>query len=136
MSTRVRAILGAAAVADPRAKDPKGCQVSELFAVLGQPHTLRLLHAFQESGGSPRRFTDLQRALKLSPKTLAQRLRTLVEAGFISRHAYNEIPPRVEYRPTAKTGELSDLFDALDQWSKRNSLTAVREVATVGKARA
>ncbi|HEY6237625.1 MAG TPA: helix-turn-helix domain-containing protein [Thermoplasmata archaeon] len=128
--------MGAAAVANPRAKEPRGCEVTELFAVLGQPHTLRILHAFQESGGSPLRFTDLQRALKLSPKTLAQRLRTLVEAGFLSRHAYNEIPPRVEYGPTSKTGELSELFDSLDRWSKRNSLTAVREVATVGKARA
>ncbi|MCI4354188.1 MAG: helix-turn-helix transcriptional regulator [Thermoplasmata archaeon] len=110
-----------------------GCQVEELFVMLGRPHMLKILHTFEESDGAPLRFNELQGRLKISPKTLAQRLRTLVEAGFLARRAYNEIPPRVEYQPTAKVSELADLFHALEQWSRRNNLHAVAMVSTVGR---
>ena len=110
-----------------------GCQVTELFAVLGQPYTLDILYAFEASGGGPLRFTQLESRLGLSPKTLASRLRTLVEAGFLARRAYNEVPPRVEYMPTAKTTELGDLFRALGRWAERNSVHEVPMVATIGR---
>jgi len=110
-----------------------GCQVSELFAVLGRPHMLQILHTFQESGGGPLRFGELQSRLKISPKTLSARLRTLVEGGFLIRRAYNEIPPRVEYQPSAKTEELSALFEALDRWAQRNTVHQVPMVSVVGR---
>ena len=119
--------------AEPNDRGEVGCPVSELFAMLGQPHMLRILHAFQEGRGGPIRFTDLERRLALSPKTLSVRLRTLVEAGFVSRRAFNEIPPRVEYAPTPKTAELKELFGALDRWAGRNTLTAVPQITTLGK---
>ncbi|HTT14716.1 MAG TPA: helix-turn-helix domain-containing protein [Thermoplasmata archaeon] len=101
--------------------------------MLGQPHVLELLHAFDGSNGRPIRFKELESRLRISPKTLSQRLRTLVEAGFLSRTAYNEIPPRVEYLPTAKAKELGPLFDVLDRWARRNRLTAVPSVSVVGR---
>lgn len=112
-----------------------GCPLGELFALLGQPHTLGIIHAFDSSNGRPIRFRELERTLQMPPKTLAHRLKVLVEAGFLVRHAYNEIPPRVEYEPTAKIRELGPVFRALDQWSKRNNLTAVPVVSTVGRVR-
>lgn len=117
----------------PEAEATGGCQVAELFAVLGRPHMLRILHVFEEAQGAPIRFTELQSRLKISPKTLSQRLRTLVEAGFLARRAFNEIPPRVEYQPTAKTQELGELFRALDWWSSRNTLHPVPMVSVVGR---
>jgi DNA-binding HxlR family transcriptional regulator len=110
-----------------------GCQVAELFSVLGRPHMLEILHAFEESKGVPIRFGELQSRLKISPKTLSHRLRMLVEAGFLARQAFNEIPPRVEYQPTAKTGELGELFRALDRWSERNTLHPVPMVSVLGR---
>jgi DNA-binding HxlR family transcriptional regulator len=110
-----------------------GCQVSELFAVLGRPHMLRILHAFKESGGGPLRFNELQSRLGISPKTLSSRLRTLVEGGFLTRRAYNAIPPRVEYQPSTKTEELADLFEALDHWAQRNTVHQVPMVSVVGR---
>ena len=94
---------------------------------------LRILHAFKESGGAPLRFNELQNRLGISPKTLSSRLRTLVEAGFLTRRAYNEIPPRVEYQPSTKTEELADLFEALDHWAQRNTVHQVRMVSVVGR---
>jgi len=94
---------------------------------------LEILHAFKQSQGAPLRFNELQSRLGISPKTLASRLRTLVEGGFLARRAYNEIPPRVEYQPTAKTEELSELFRALDRWAERNSVHEVPMVSVVGR---
>lgn len=116
--------------ADPQ---HRGCPVGELFAMLGQPHMLGLLHAFDASGDRPIRFRDLQARLQISPKTLSQRLHTLVAAGLLSRTAYNEIPPRVEYAPTAKTKELAPLFDVLEEWARRHELKAVPTVSVVGR---
>jgi len=79
------------------------------------------------------RFGELERTLHLAPKTLSQRLRALVEKGFLVRHAYNEIPPRVEYEPTRKVSELTTVFRALDKWARSNTLTAIPVVSTVGR---
>jgi DNA-binding HxlR family transcriptional regulator len=117
----------------PPPKADTGCEVTELFAMLGRPHMLRILHAFEESQGHPIRFTQLQRRLALSPKTLTQRLRMLVEAGFVARRSYHEIPPRVEYAPTEKTAELREIFAALEGWSRRHSLKAVPMISVVGR---
>jgi DNA-binding HxlR family transcriptional regulator len=120
----------------PPAPAHSGCQVTELFTLLGQPHMLDILHAFREVDSAPLRFNELQSRLRLSPKTLALRLRTLVEAGFLARTAYNQIPPKVEYQPTSKTDELGAIFQVLEGWSERHTMKAVATVATVGRSTA
>ncbi|MCI4321302.1 MAG: helix-turn-helix transcriptional regulator [Thermoplasmata archaeon] len=120
----------------PSARGSGGCHVAELFSVLGRPRMLDILHAFAESGGAPIRFGQLQTRLGISPKTLSDRLKTLVDMGFLARQAFSEIPPRVEYHPTAKTAELGELFRALEGWSTRNSLHPVPMVSTVGRVSA
>jgi DNA-binding HxlR family transcriptional regulator len=110
-----------------------GCRLGELLTMLGQPHTLEILHTFQAAGDTPVRFGELEKRLHLSPRTLSDRLRSLVEAGFLVRNAYREIPPRVEYRGTRKTAQLQEIFLALESWAKANSLTQVPMVASVGR---
>ena len=51
-----------------------------------------------------------------SSKTLAIRLKELERSGILNRQAYNEIPPRVEYRLTAKGQELTESIVGLLQW--------------------
>ena len=109
----------------------RGCAVGDLFAMLGQPHMLSLLHLFA-SAPAPLRFTELQSRLDIPPKTLSARLRALVQGGFLARHAHSEIPPRVEYEPTTKVRELMPLFEALEAWATRNSLTATTVVSMIG----
>jgi DNA-binding HxlR family transcriptional regulator len=110
-----------------------GCDVAEVFQLLGQSHVLRILHTLVENRGKPMRFSELEGRLGISPKTLSARLRTLVEAGFLTRRAYNEIPPRVEYEATSKALELGELFPIVSRWAKQNTITAVPVVSTVGR---
>ena len=59
--------------------------------------------------GGPVRYTDLQRQIPgISQRMLTRTLRQLTEDGLISRTAYAEVPPRVEYA-------LAPLGDGLKQ---------------------
>jgi DNA-binding HxlR family transcriptional regulator len=103
---------------------PKGCQLSDLFRLLGEPHVLDILHLFLREGGTLR-FTAVQARLGMSPNTLTERLKRLVAAGLLTRTAFSEIPPRVEYEATAKARELGTVFDELTHWARRNALEPV-----------
>lgn len=55
----------------------------------------------------PVRYIKFRRSMKeFSSKTLAIRLKQLEKIMILERKAYNEIPPRVEYRLTSKGQEL------------------------------
>ena len=66
------------------------------------------------------RYKQFRQALKgISSKTLAYRLKELEKAGVLERHSYNEIPPRVEYKLTAKGQELVESIINLLQWMRK-----------------
>jgi DNA-binding HxlR family transcriptional regulator len=60
----------------------------------------------------------------ISSKTLAHRLQELEKGGILERRSYNEIPPRVEYRLTAKGQELVESIINLLQWMRKWSTVA------------
>ncbi len=63
------------------------------------------------------RYLKFKKTMKgFSSKTLATRLKELERSGILNRQAYNEIPPRVEYRLTAKGQELTESIVGLLQW--------------------
>jgi len=66
------------------------------------------------------RYLKFRNTMKgFSSKTLAIRLKELERNGILHRQAYNEIPPRVEYRLTTKGQELTEsIFDLL-QWMRK-----------------
>jgi len=66
------------------------------------------------------RYKKFRETLKgISSKTLAYRLHELEKGGILERHSYNEIPPRVEYRLTAKGQELVGSIIDLLQWMRK-----------------
>jgi DNA-binding HxlR family transcriptional regulator len=68
----------------------------------------------------PVRYLKFKQTLKgMSSKTLAARLKDLQKSGISERRAYNEIPPRVEYRLTKKGQELVESVINLLQWMKK-----------------
>jgi DNA-binding HxlR family transcriptional regulator len=68
----------------------------------------------------PVRYIKFRRSMKgFSSKTLAIRLKQLEKNGILERKAYNEIPPRVEYRLTSKGQELVESVIGLLQWMRK-----------------
>ena len=75
---------------------------------------------------NPVRYKQFRQALNgISSKTLAYRLKELEKAGVLERHSFNEIPPRVEYRLTAKGQELVESIINLLQWMRKWSAIPV-----------
>ena len=73
----------------------------------------------------PERYKKFRETLKgISSKTLAHRLQELEKGGILERYSYNEIPPRVEYRLTAKGQELVESIINLLQWMRKWSTVA------------
>ncbi|HXT85160.1 MAG TPA: helix-turn-helix domain-containing protein [Verrucomicrobiae bacterium] len=54
-----------------------------------------------------------------SSKTLAKRLKELEKSEILSRQAFNEIPPRVEYKLTKKGQWLTESMINLLQWMRK-----------------
>ena len=68
----------------------------------------------------PIRYKQFRQTLKeTSSRTLATRLKELQKSGVLERIAYNEIPPRVEYKLTNKGQELVESIIDLLQWMKK-----------------
>lgn len=68
----------------------------------------------------PVRHKQFRQSLNgLSSKTLASRLKELQQSGILERRAYNEIPPRVEYRLTEKGQELIESVMSLFHWMRK-----------------
>jgi DNA-binding HxlR family transcriptional regulator len=66
------------------------------------------------------RYKQFKKTLKgISSKTLASHLKELEKGGILERRAYNEIPPRMEYRLTGKGQELVESVMGLLQWMKK-----------------
>lgn len=75
-----------------------------------------LLIAVVEAG--PLRYTDLQRQVPgISQRMLTLTLRQLHEDGLITRTAYAEVPPRVEYSLTPLGRGLHEIVTSLIGWA-------------------
>jgi DNA-binding HxlR family transcriptional regulator len=81
--------------------------------VIGQKWTVLIV---RDLLAGPRRFTQIQRSLGADPKVVATRLRALTAEGIVSRAAYAEVPPRVEYSLTRRGRALEPVVDALRRW--------------------
>ena len=90
--------------------------VADLLDLLGTTHTMAVLSAFAFADGSLR-FSDLETDLDIAPNTLSTRLQELTAAGLLDRESFDEVPPRVEYTPTAKAESLFPVFANLHHWA-------------------
>lgn len=93
------------------------CPVLATAHIVSGKWTLLML---RDLGEGPRRFSELQRSLAgISPRTLSIRLRGLEEEGIVERREFAEMPPRVEYRLTAKGAALAPIVDAMRDYGSR-----------------
>jgi len=106
-----------------------GCPVAagshpaaDFFSLLGRAHAMRVLALLATSDRDVWRFGEIEEELGVAPNTLSERLSELVEAGLLTRTAYAEIPPRVEYGATERARELDPVFRELRDWMRRHGL--------------
>jgi len=66
-----------------------------------------------------RRFEGLRSNLGISRKVLSERLELLVQRGILERRAYQDRPPRFEYRLTPMGVDLFPVLMALSRWGNR-----------------
>ncbi|QYX82807.1 helix-turn-helix transcriptional regulator [Streptomyces akebiae] len=94
------------------------CPIARFLTVLDGPWATLIV---RELLTGPKRFTELRAALPgISPKTLSSRLRRFVLIGLVTRTAYPEVPPRVEYRLTPAGTRLQVVFDAMAAWAEQD----------------
>jgi len=88
-------------------------EVARAADLLGRRWMLAILWAAAEEGAV--RFNEFKQALEgIPPRTLAQRLAELEEAGVLERRVLGDSrPPRVEYRLTEAGRKLRVLVDAM-----------------------
>jgi DNA-binding HxlR family transcriptional regulator len=87
-------------------------EVARAADLLGRRWVLAIVYT---AHGGAIRFNEFKRSLDgIPPRTLAQRLQDLEEAGILERRVIDDRPPRVEYRLTDAGRRLRALVRALD----------------------
>lgn len=97
--------------------DPK-CPVARTLDIIGERWTILILRDLFLFGS--RRFQDLQNSLPgMAPNTISARIKTLEEAGVVSRELYSEHPPRAVYSLTERGLALKPALLALRDWGEK-----------------
>ena len=92
--------------------------VRDVLARVGDKWTLLTITAL---ASGPLRFTSLHdQVAGVSQRMLSQTLRALTRDGLVTRTAYPEVPPRVEYALTPLGRSLSEAVDGLVHWVRGN----------------
>ncbi|MEM4394768.1 MAG: helix-turn-helix domain-containing protein [Candidatus Nitrosocaldus sp.] len=92
------------------------CPLEGIIDIISKKWSLLIINEIGNHGKL--RFNHLMRELRpVSPKTLADMLKELHNAGLIDRRVYNEIPPRVEYTLTDEGKSLREAIIPLLRWA-------------------
>jgi len=87
-------------------------EVARAADLLGRRWMIAIVWAAAEEGAV--RFNEFKMALEgIPPRTLAQRLTELEDAGVLERRVLDARPPRVEYRLTDAGRKLRALVEAM-----------------------
>jgi DNA-binding HxlR family transcriptional regulator len=92
------------------------CSIAATLEVVGERWSLLIVRNVLLG---LRRFEEMQQNLGIARNVLQSRLSSLVEEGVLERRAYQERPPRYEYRLTEKGLDLWPTIVALMQWGDR-----------------
>ena len=106
------------------------CPVCHTAEIISGKWTLLIIRDLADGRS---RFCELERSLEgISPRTLSLRLRALEAERIVERRTYPEVPPRVEYRLTAKGKALVPLIEQMRRYGRewlRNGHVQTRSAA-------
>jgi DNA-binding HxlR family transcriptional regulator len=99
-------------------RDTAQCPVRKAMNLIGSKWKVLLLENLRDGR---KRYGELKRLLPdISEKVLIQELKDLVASGLLTKHAYPEIPPRVEYELTASGQQALPIVDSLVAFGKQH----------------
>lgn len=99
----------------PRSPLAQKCPIRDILDCIGDRWSVLVLATLRTE---TLRFTALRRAIgDISPRMLAQTVRTLERDGYVRRKVYPTIPPKVEYSLTPLGRSLLQRLDPLVDWA-------------------
>ena len=101
------------------------CPIRDILDKTSDKWSLLVLYTLREQ--DVLRFNELQKAIPdISQKMLTQTLRRLEQLSLLTREAYPEVPPRVEYRLTTLGHSFMDNIEPLVRWAIENRDNCLR----------
>ncbi len=93
--------------------------MSTLQKILGGKYKLEILYYIAIK--DVHRFGKLRRCIgEISESSLTKQLRELEADGFITRHDFKEIPPKVEYNLTELGQSFISVLNFMKEWGDKN----------------
>lgn len=96
------------------AKDLPACPVETTLMLISDRWKVLIIRDLLEG---TKRFGELKKSVgNISQKVLTTNLRSMEDAGLLTRKVYAEVPPRVEYTLTETGYSLKPVLDAMVAW--------------------
>ncbi|MCI8608489.1 MAG: helix-turn-helix transcriptional regulator [Firmicutes bacterium] len=90
------------------------CPVATTVQLIGNKWKLLIMRNLRVR---PWRFNELQKSLEgISQKVLTDSLRSMESDGIVTRTAYPEVPPRVEYALSELGESMLPIINAMEAW--------------------
>ncbi len=104
------------------------CPIRNVLTRICDKWSMLVIYTLHTHSGETLRFNALRKLIPdVSQKMLTSTLRTLETDGYVTRHVYAEVPPRVEYSLTERAISLIPIIDNLIGWAEDNMAQILRD---------
>lgn len=94
------------------------CPIDFTINLIGDKWSMWILWSLLEG---PLRFGELKKIIPgITEKMLIQQLKKFESNHIISRKAYPEVPPKVEYKLTQHGESLKPIMELINQWGEKH----------------
>ncbi|OGT79799.1 MAG: transcriptional regulator [Gammaproteobacteria bacterium RIFCSPLOWO2_02_FULL_61_13] len=102
-----------------------GCPVAAFQKMISGKYKLRIVWDLKDGA---LRYGEIRSGLlrgsdgsaEITPRVLSRELKALTRTGLIDRKDFGIVPPKVEYRLTAKGQSFVPVIDAIRKWGTRH----------------
>ena len=114
----------------------RSCPVGSFQKMISGKYKLRIVWDLKDG---PLRYSEIRSGLlrgiagtkEVAPRVLSRELKALTESGLVDRKDYGIVPPKVEYRLTAKGRSFVPVVAAIRDWGERHlkDVAAPKQIA-------
>ena len=121
----------------PKTQTPRhGCPVAAFQKIISGKYKLRIVWDLKDG---PLRYSQIRSGLlrglegtqEITPRVLSRELKALTASGLVDRKDYGLVPPKVEYRLTAKGRSFVPVVAAIRDWGERHLTDAATAPKTI-----